>query len=104
MQVTLIFRVLHCLAVLDAIESFQVTGLDYVISTNTKCRYSVMENVTSSSAIRCAAECQKRRGCSRVNFKKPQCEILSSDPAFNDSIIEEQGWKCIRKYLAKHIL
>ena len=84
------------------IVAIHVAGIDYVVSKDTKCRYNVSELLYTGTAIKCATECGKRRGCSRVNFKRPQCEILHSCPAMEGAMHEEgdRDWKCIRKCLS----
>ena len=100
MQTTFPARILPCLIFAISIVSTQGLGLNYVVSKNTKCNFNVSDHLSTSSAIECAAECGKRRGCKSVNFKKPDCEILISDSALDseEEMIAAHGWRCIRKY------
>ena len=80
-----------------SLEAMQPSGLDFDILKNTKCSYNVTEYLNASTAIRCATECGKRRGCSRVNFKKPSCELLDYEPGVEQLLTAEHDWKCICK-------
>ena len=82
------------------IDSSVGLGLDYVVSKDTKCNFNESEHLSAISAIECASKCGKRNGCKRVNFKRPDCQILISDsaPDLEDNMIEAHGWRCIRKF------
>ena len=75
----------------------QIAGLNYIVKKNTKCVVNVSEHLTTSSAIKCATECNKRRECWGVNFKRPQCEILNNN-LDDEEFVDEQYWRCIRMY------
>ena len=86
----IIFGVLLLLFCIGIIHAMQVSGHYYIVKKNTKCVINVSEHLAAISAIECATECSKRSGCSGVNFKRPQCEILNGVPVSAD-FVEEEG-------------
>ena len=99
MKSAFMFRSILFLLSIGALNALQVLGIDYTVIKNTKCEFNVSEHLTTSTAIICAMECGKRIECSRVNFKRPQCEILNNDSANEGLMAEEQGWRCISMYI-----
>ena len=94
----IIFGILLFLFFIGIINAIEISGLYYIVKKNTKCGFNVSEHLNASSAIQCATECSKRRGCFGVNFKRPQCDILNNDSDNEDSV-NVQDWRCIRMYL-----
>ena len=78
------------------IESIQQFGNVYSIYKNSKCGHDVRKRLNSSIALECAAQCL-REGCSSVNFKSPECELLINDQSNETILVEEDGWQCIRE-------
>ena len=99
MERAFMLRIIFFLLGIGAANVLQVLGIDYTVVKSTKCEFNVSEHLTTSTAIRCAMECGKRIECSRVNFKKTQCEILNNDSANEGLMAEEQGWRCISMYI-----
>ena len=102
MKRAFMLRIIFFLLGIGAANDLQVLGIDYTVIKSKKCEFNVSEHLSINTAIRCAIECGKRIECSRVNFKKPQCEILNNDPANQGLMAEEQGWRCISMYIYIH--
>ena len=87
---------IYLISIFSSVEATQQFGKYYSIYKNTKCSRDILEYLNANTKIECAAQCTKRQRCSRVNFKRPQCQIVTSGD--NGTIVEEEDWWCIRKY------
>ena len=100
MKTKFVVRTFPAIIIVLFVHSTLGSRLDYVMSKNKKCNFNVSANLTAISKLECAAECSKINGCKRVNFKRPDCQILISDsaPELEANMIEAHGWRCIRKF------
>ena len=81
---------------IDDTHGMFILKQEFIVTKNIKIGLNISERLITTSAIYCAAECSKRRGCVRVNFKKPECEIVVFEPSA-ESLVAQNDWKSVGK-------
>ena len=92
------------LTLLLTIEANQQFGQHFSVHKNAKCSTNVLEQLIANTILECAVQCTKRQGCTKVNYKSPQCEIVPPGQGDNETMVEEIEWRCIRKYNENAVL
>ena len=86
------------LIVPNGLIATQTFGDIYAIIKNTKCGHNISEELNTNTISECAAQCEQRSTCLRVNYKRNLCEILFAESNFEETSIAESGWSCLSKY------
>ena len=81
--------------ILFLVEAIKIEGSDYKVIKNVKSSLSVSKRITASTSIQCVLYCEQMYGCTKINFKKNECELLTNDPREDDELVEITGWKFI---------
>ena len=75
------------------LKALQIEGKDFKVLKNKKSTASIIETYKTVSATKCVTYCAKKTGCSTINFKHPDCELLDETSGGEFQIADEQKWR-----------